>query len=166
MSSELSSHLETSRKVISHPGTKGEASELNWCNMLGKYLPARYRVSKAFVLDSEGQLSEQIDIAIYDRQYSPFLFNEDGALYVPAESIYAVFEVKQELNRSHVKYAGEKAASVRRLVRTTAPITHAGGVFEAKNPNPIIAGILCLESSWNPPLGAPLLEGLAKCSDS
>ena len=30
---------------------------------------------RAFVIDSRGECSDQIDIIIYDRQYSPFLYN-------------------------------------------------------------------------------------------
>jgi hypothetical protein len=33
-------------------------------------------------------LREQVDIVIYDRQYSPFLFNQNGAKCVAAESVY------------------------------------------------------------------------------
>lgn len=40
---------------------------------------------------------------IYDRRYSPFLFNQSGAVFIPAESVYAVFEVKQELSRETVR---------------------------------------------------------------
>ena len=100
--------LSANRENIVHPGTKGDASELSWIEMLQNYLPQRYQVRKAFVLDSTGELSEQIDIVIFDRHYSPFLFNQDGALYVPAESVYAVIEVKQDLNKEQIEYAGSK----------------------------------------------------------
>src|SRR5208282_2750568 len=130
--------LSTDREIIRHPATKGTATELHWLRMLGDYLPKRYSVDNAFVLDCEGNLSDQIDVVIYDRQYSPFLFNQDGAKHVPAESVYAVLELKQELNGANVLYAAEKAASVRRLRRTIAPIPHAGSL----GPN----GLPCCES--------------------
>lgn len=97
---QMTSRLLTNREHITHPGTKGDASELCWLEMLKNYLPQRYRAEKAFVLDSEGKLSDQIDIVIFDRQYSPFLFNQDDALYVPAESVYATIEVKQDIDKS------------------------------------------------------------------
>ena len=153
---QMVGQLSTNRRVIQHPTTKGDATEFHWLEMLGDYLPRRYCVDKAFVLDCEGKLSEQIDVVIYDRQYSPFLFNQNAAKYVPAESVYGVFEVKQELNSAHIRYAGEKAASVRRLRRTSAPVPHAGGTFAPKRALPrILAGILSLESGWSPPFGAP-----------
>ena len=80
--------LTANRGVIPHPGTKGAAAELHWLEMLNAYLPKRYQAESAFVLDHQGGLSEQIDIVIYDRQYSPLLFKEGPATYVPAESVY------------------------------------------------------------------------------
>lgn len=145
---EMICRLSTNREVITHPGTKGDASELKWIDMLNNYLPTRYKVDKAFVLDSKGIRSEQIDVVIYDRQYSPFLLREGSAIYIPSESVYAVFEVKQSLNKEAIEYAGCKAESVRKLKRTSVPIPHAGGKFRPKKPPEIIAGILTLGCCW------------------
>lgn len=160
LQAQLSTNLSSSRAAITHPGAKGEASESNWLNMLEAHLPHRYQAAKAFVIDSDGNRSDQIDIVIYDRQYTPLLYNRDGQRFIPAESVYAVFEVKQELNREHVEYAGAKAASVRRLLRTSARIPHAGGQYEPRAPFSIAAGILAYSSVWKPPLGAGLREAL------
>ena len=143
--------LKSSQSNIHHPTTKGNVSEVSWLNMLNEYLPNRYAVKNAFVIDSRGELSEQIDIVLFDRQYSPFLFNQDGAIYVPAESVYAVFEVKPSLNKETIEYAGGKASSVRRLFRTSAAIPYAGGVYPPKQLHEIMAGILTLDCDWNPP---------------
>lgn len=145
---QMATRLGTNRKVITHPSTKGDASEINWITMLDTYLPKRYKVDKAFVLDHEGTLSDQIDVIIYDRHYSPFLFCQDDATYIPAESVYAVFEVKQELSRSTIQYSGTKAESVRRLKRTSVAIPHAGGEYEPKKPFGILSGILTLGCEW------------------
>jgi hypothetical protein len=150
---QMITQLTSNRKIISHPGTKGDASEYCWIEMLQKYLPQRYSVAKAFVLDSDGKLSDQIDIVIFDRQYSPFLFNQDHATYVPAESVYAAIEVKQDINKKSITYAGEKIASVRRLKRTSTSITHAGGRYPAKPHFEILGGILALGCGWKRPFG-------------
>jgi hypothetical protein len=135
LQAQMIATLTTNRKAITHPSTKGDAAEVHWLKMLEDYLPARYWATKAFVLDSNGDLSQQIDIVIYDRQYSPFLFNQDQVRYVPAESVYAIFEVKQTLNLANLRYAAEKAQSVRRLYRTSAVIPHAGGKYEPTDKN-------------------------------
>ncbi|ODM27094.1 hypothetical protein A7W90_13210 [Clostridium sp. Bc-iso-3] len=153
LQNQMISKLSTNRRSIIHPGTKGDASELNWIEWLKTYLPKRYNVDRAFIIDCNNNISEQIDIVIYDQQYSPFAFNQDSAIYIPAESVYAVFEVKQELNKEYIEYAGKKAESVRALSRTSAPIYHAGGCYPPKPHSKILAGILTLSSSWSEPLG-------------
>ena len=160
LQNQMIAQLSANREIIIHPGTKGDASELNWIEMLNTYLPERYKVDKAFVLDSGGDLSEQIDIVIYDKQYSPFLFHQDGAIYISAESVYAVFEVKQTISKEKIEYAGNKFASVRRLKRTSVPISYAGGEYKAKEHFEILSGILALESDWKPPLGHSLIKSL------
>ncbi len=150
--------LASSRAVTKHPTSKGSGSEAGWMNLFQHHLPYRYQADKAFVMDSHGQCSDEIDIVIYDRQYTPLLYNHQGQLFIPAESVYAVFEVKQELSKRWIKYAGTKAATVRNLRRTSGPIPHAGGRFKARRLFPILSGILCYQSSWHPPFGAPFVR--------
>lgn len=159
----LRASLTTGRDLHDHGPTKGAGAEANWLAMLEQHLPSRYRVATGFVVDRKGR-SDQIDVIIFDRHYCPLLFTDAGFVYVPAESVYAVFEVKQEVTRETVLYAGDKIASVRALERTTAPIPHAGGVFPAKEPPRIIGGLLALASGWTPLAGAPLRSALSDAS--
>ena len=76
--------------------------------MLERYLPKRYQASTAHVVDSLGAFSEQIDVVVFDRQYSPFIFSYENETIVPAESVYAIFEAKQTANATMVSYAQEK----------------------------------------------------------
>jgi hypothetical protein len=159
---DIESRLSLARKSFAHPTTKGDASEEVWLEMLRKYLPERYQVAKAHVVDSLGMFSEQIDVVVFDRQYSPFIFSFQGQTIVPAESVYGVFEAKQAVNAGEVAYARRKVASVRHLHRTSLPIPHAGGTYPAKKPAHILGGLLTFESAWNPPLGEPLTDALSK----
>ncbi len=158
---EIEQQLERVRKTLAHPGTKGDASEEVWLELLQTYLPKRYQAAKAHVVDSNGTFSDQIDVVIFDRQYSPFIFSYKGQTIVPAESIYAVFEAKQSMNAGQIAYAQEKVASVRRLHRTTLPIPYANGTYPAKALIPILGGLLTFESDWQPALGEPLKNALA-----
>ena len=153
---DIRQRLDTIRDSIQHPVAKGDSSEKVWIDLFKKYLPKRYSSEQAFIVDSEGKFSEQIDVVIFDRQYTPFIFEIDGAKFVPAESVYAVFEAKQAINAGVISYAKSKAASVRRLHRTSLPIPHAGGTFDPKPAIPIMAGVLSFESEWSPPLGETL----------
>jgi hypothetical protein len=116
---DISRRLAIVREGLAHPGTKGDASEHVWLELLQKYLPKRYQAEKAHVVDSMGAFSDQIDVVVFDRQYSPFIFNFEGSMVIPAESVYAIFEAKQTINAPLVQYGSKKIASVRRLYRTS-----------------------------------------------
>lgn len=157
---EMKTRIEIGRESLDHPTEKGGDSELHWSDWLAEFLPYRYQVDKAYVIDSRGNQSEQIDLVIYDRQYSPPIFKHGKSIFVSSESVYAIFEVKQHLNKQHMDYAKKKAKSVRTLYRTSVPIVHAGGIERPKPPKPIYAGILAYDSDWNPPFGLPFRDSL------
>ncbi len=158
---DIQQRLEIARQSFAHPGVKGDASEEIWLTLLRTYLPARYEAINAHVVDSKGNFSDQIDIVIRDRQYSPFIFSYEKQLVVPAESVYAVFEAKQTVDATLSDYASSKAESVRKLHRTSLPIPHAGGTYPAKPLSPILAGIVSFQSEWSPSLGNTLITHLS-----
>ena len=159
---DIQNRLEISRKSFQHTVTKGDASERVWLELLQTYLPQRYQAATAQVVDSRGSFSEQIDIVVFDRQYSPFIFQYEGQIIIPAESVYAVFEAKQSINANQVTYAQNKVSSVRNLHRTSLPIPHAGGTYSAKPLISILGGILAFESDWKPPFDNSLKTALTK----
>lgn len=158
---DIEHRLRMARASFGHPVTKGDASEGVWLELLKTYLPQRYQAAKATVVDSAGSFSDQIDVVVFDRQYSPFIFHFEGQTVIPAESVYAVFEAKQSINAAQVGYARDKVSSVRRLHRTSLPIPHAGGTFPPKPLPHILGGLLTFESDWKPALGQPLTDALA-----
>jgi hypothetical protein len=97
----IEADLRQARATLAHPTEKGDASEAVWIDVLNKYLPRRYQASKAHVVDSRGSFSEQMDVVIHDRQYSPLVFTFKESLVLPAESVYAVFEAKQDMTSEH-----------------------------------------------------------------
>jgi hypothetical protein len=135
--------------AFDNPAACGAASEQRWIDLFDRYLPRRYRASPAFVVDADGRRSRQIDIAIYDNLYSPLIFPHDSGLHIAAESVYAIFEVKQRLTPQLIRDAGRKAASVRMLRRTSVPVRAAGGLRKAITPSRILAGILAVRSPWD-----------------
>ena len=148
----LAANLRSSSR-ITHAGDRGEVNEQHFIAFLRKYLPNRYTVEKAIVIDSTGNVSESIDVVVFDRQYTPTLLDNDKHRYVPAEAVYAVFECKPKIDKGYVEYAAQKAASVRRLKRTSVPICHAGGQYEPKTHFDIVAGILAIDVAWSDGLG-------------
>lgn len=160
MQQEMIMKLNLIRNQVKHAPTKGNAVELNWIEFLGTYLPNRYCVDTAFIVDNTGRCSDQIDLVIYDQQYSPFVFCHSGVKYIPAESVYAIFEIKQTLNKQHIIYAAEKAESVRNLERTSISIIHAGGTYPARPVFEIVAGIIATSSDWTSAFEMPFHEAM------
>ena len=140
-------NLQVNNSII-HAVAKGSATENNWLQWLKTYLPTRYKVDKAFIIDSKGGKSDEIDIVIYDAHYSPMIFNEKGVKYITAESVYAVFEVKQNLNKKHIEYAQKKLESVRKLYRTSAKVKYSTGWKDGKEPEHIVGGLLTTSCDW------------------
>lgn len=153
LQNQMVAQLNTNREFIEHPGSKGDSLENVWIEWLRKYLPNRYCVDKAIVIDSDGFLSHQIDLVIYDQQYTPFVFSQNGIHYIPAEGVYAVFEVKPDFKgnvgeNNFFEYAGLKIESVRKLKRTSAGIINAGKPVEPRALTKIIGGILASTNGY------------------
>jgi hypothetical protein len=157
----VTNDLKTARAAIGHPGAKGDGSEKVWQKLFKTYLPMRYAVDKATIMDSSGAFSQEIDVVLYDRQYSFLIFELEGVKVIPVEAVYAVFESKQEINADHIEYAQVKAASVRVLHRTSAEVMTIDGPKTAV-PQPILAGFLAFENGWKSDPRTFLAKALSK----
>lgn len=155
---ELDSHPLTQ----THDGDLGEATEESWMELLRRYLPKRYAVDSAKIVDCNGTVSDQIDIVIYDPQYTPALYGDKKQRYLPRESVYAVFEVKQQVNKDNLNYAGVKLSSVRALKCTSAPVVGNGTVHNGREPFDVLGGLLATRAQWSDGLGKSFLSNLPK----
>lgn len=142
---EMRQRLSSKIDEIYHPTAKGSETELNWIGLLRNYLPERYSVDSGFVVDFEGNISDQIDIIIYDRHFTPFIFRGENVVYIPAEGVYAVFEIKPKLSKANYDYAVEKLKSVQGLKRTSASFAHILG-RDKKELFDVVGGILTKEN--------------------
>jgi len=153
LQNQMISQLNTNREFITHPGSKGDSLENAWIEWLQKYLPNRYSVDKAIVIDNEGTTSHQIDIVIYDNWFTPFIFSQNGFHYIPAEGVYAVFEVKPDIqgsvgSQSYIEYACDKIESVRQLKRTSTSMINSGVPMPPRPLTKIVGGILTSTNSF------------------
>lgn len=153
MQKQMSAQLNTNREFINHSGSKGDALENAWIEWLRNYLPNRYCVDKAIVIDHEGKTSHQMDIVIYDNWFTPFIFKQNGFYYIPAEGVYAVFEVKPDIQgnvgeKNYIEYAGDKIESVRILKREAASFINGGQKFTPRPLTKIVGGILCSTNTF------------------
>ena len=105
------------------PGTKGASREKAVRDKLRQLLPSGIGVGTGFVIDSQGNVSLQQDIVLYEDGICPvFRLNESSdAAFYPCEGVFAVGEVKSTIGTKEAQDIIEKVASVRRLNRFALP---------------------------------------------
>ncbi len=143
---------------IEHSGTKGDVTEAAWISLFRDYLPTRFRISKGIIVDCDGKTSQQIDCVIFDSQYTPQLIPNEASLYIPAEAVHAVFEVKQNIDGEKIEYASKKVQSVRALKRTSCTYIGDGRKRQAKPLFQIVGGLLTLGCSYSKKLASSTLH--------
>jgi hypothetical protein len=108
---------------VKHPRDVGDARE----QILQKFLttsgllPSRYAVSdrSTRVVSKTGHLSNEIDIALYDRLDSVSLMNREDAYQVlPLESVYGVIQVKSRLRKREIRDGLANLASFKALTNS------------------------------------------------
>lgn len=102
--------------VLRHNLERGLSNEQALRSLLREFLPAKYGVAKGKVINSDGEMSDQCDIIVYDGLHCPKLFiDENQNQLLPIEGVYAVVEVKTTLNKSQLEEAFENLHSVYRV---------------------------------------------------
>ena len=118
---ELLSSLHTPRSVIGHPGEKGTEIETQVRSALERVLPPKVGVSHGFVIDSDGSVSKQMDVILYNKMGTPKIYDAENSPIFPVESTYACGEVKTTLDSSSVNDCIAKCDSYKKLRRQAYP---------------------------------------------
>ena len=108
------------------------------------------------MVDSLGNFSDQIDIVVFDRQYSPFIFIFEGRPYPRGKRLCGL---RGETTRLTGSIRAEKVASVRPFI---GRVSHSlcERYLSRKTIDPILGGILTFESEWSPALGPSFEKAL------
>ena len=73
------------------------------------FLPERYLVKQGHIGNSEGKVSNQLDIIIFDRLSTPKFFeSKDNTVFYPIESVLAIGEIKKTLRSKDLIEFGKK----------------------------------------------------------
>jgi hypothetical protein len=143
-------------KADSHPvavyhGRKAEASIREW---LGDFLPKRFAVCSGYVVShiwNDLVKLRHFDVIIYDQLQSPVLWTEDesnthgvsSVRAIPAEYVYAVFEVKSVLNATSAGEAIKKLEELRLLLE---PPPGASDLYPPELPSNFCCGVIFFEA--------------------
>lgn len=100
----LNEHYQRLAKTISsqlqletpnHHVTSGTSRELIWLELFERLIPKKFKLARSvFIIDSDGHISAEVDIAIYDEQYTPYVFNYGEMQFIPIEAVAAVVQSK------------------------------------------------------------------------
>jgi hypothetical protein len=131
----LKIEFEYQAKILGHPGEVGTGRENVLKRVLSKYIPKRYVVDSGFVVDASVKSSEQMDIVIYEANYTPVFEIVEGKSFFPCETVVAVGQVRTKIgSRKEMQECLNNIKSVKELDRsnkgTNELITGPGISFE------------------------------------
>ncbi len=81
--------------MTTHSGLTGGGRENFWEQYFRKIIPQKFTLEhNIIIMDSEGRFSREVDLAVIDCQYTPFVFNYGQFKFVPIEAVSVVIECK------------------------------------------------------------------------
>ena len=97
---------------LTNPTLKGDLRELLIAELFERFLIQDFGIGTGQIINQKEQLSNQIDIIIYDKRIlPPFLQLKNRGIF-PAESVIAVIEVKSILTEDEIKDTSKKSGKL------------------------------------------------------
>lgn len=85
----------------SHGTTIGEFREEIWKDMFEQIIPRKFVIEQSvFIIDSKKQVSKEVDLAIFDEMYTPYIFKYGRIKFLPIEAVAIVIECKSTSMKS------------------------------------------------------------------
>lgn len=97
-----------------HGTTIGSEREQIWAELFAMIVPKKFVIEPSvFIIDSEGLVSHEVDFAILDETYTPYIFRYGRIKFVPIEAVSAVIECKSQ--KLEAKVLEDWAESIKAL---------------------------------------------------
>ena len=78
-----------------HGTTTGTSRENIWLQLFDMIIPKKFVIEHSvFIMDSCGNFSKEVDLAIVDNAYTPYIFQFGQLKFIPIEAVAAVVECK------------------------------------------------------------------------
>lgn len=78
-----------------HHPTIGVFREQIWKKLFEDIVPRKFVVEQSiFILDSNGQVSNEVDLAIIDEMYTPYIFRKGQLKFIPIEAVAVAIQCK------------------------------------------------------------------------
>ncbi|WP_107841098.1 DUF6602 domain-containing protein [Metasolibacillus meyeri] len=84
-------YLNLEGSIIAQLKIDKENTENIWLPVFKRIVPTKYNIeTNVYIIDSYKTISPKVSIAIYDEQYTPYIFNYGVIKYIPIEAVFAV----------------------------------------------------------------------------
>ncbi|PKH03797.1 hypothetical protein CXF72_04275 [Psychromonas sp. MB-3u-54] len=104
------------KKQLIHPGEYGEFREKAVSELLNFFIPQNLKISEGFIISSDGGVSTQCDIIIYDPNSCPKIADSAHQKFFPIECVVAIGEIKSEIKtKSDLTKILTKLAEIKKL---------------------------------------------------
>ncbi len=86
-----------------HQVTIGGFREEIWKSLFKQIIPKKFSIERSvFIIDSTGGVSKEVDLAIFDEQYTPYIFNYGQIKYIPIEAVAVAVQCKSTTVDAHI----------------------------------------------------------------
>ena len=98
-----------------HGATIGHYREKIWAEMFKRIVPKKFVVEQSvFLIDSRGKVSNEVDLAIFDELYTPYIFRYYDLKFIPLEAVAVVVECKStSLNKENLESWAESISELK-----------------------------------------------------
>lgn len=104
---------------VTHRGSKGKIREREIIKeYLGKYLPGNIGIANGECISTDGTVSPECDVILYEKNTTPYLIHKDGYQVFPIECVYAVIEIKSKLDKDQLKDSIDKIEKIKSMPKT------------------------------------------------
>lgn len=81
-----------------HQYTTGSYRETVWKELFEMVIPKKYCIEQSvFIIDSYGKISSEVDLAVFDEMYTPYIFNYGKIKFIPIEAVSVVIQCKSQI---------------------------------------------------------------------
>lgn len=98
-----------------HRGETGRRREDDVREFLRSFLPQRLGIGTGEIAASDGSVSPQVDLIVYDALETPLLDQSESSIVVPVEGVFGVIEVSSRLDITKLREDVRKIQEIKAL---------------------------------------------------
>ena len=119
------------RDYAQHRPSAGINREDLVANFLRNHLPERFGVSTGLIISHDGMFSNEADLVVFDKPNNSPLYPDVQKKLWPVEAIYALIEVKTQLNPRDLTDAISKFQKFKRLRRQFRHVKESQNIYDS-----------------------------------